>query len=152
MQQQPLHPGQLVMVDIEGTSLDTDTERELQAARDYVHTLDTTALMAVRDGRVLFSYGDRASEFGKKGLEAMLSADGGETWTQTLSGTVGAVEISTSSPEVAYAADWDAVYRSDDGGRTWNRYFTDYNMPGQPSSGTYWGPPGMSRLSDRSPG
>ncbi|CAN7441332.1 beta-lactamase family protein [Acidovorax sp. LjRoot118] len=32
-------------------------QRELQAARDYVHTLDTTALMAVRDGRVLFSEG-----------------------------------------------------------------------------------------------
>lgn len=32
-------------------------QRELQAARDYVRTLDTTALMAVRDGRVLFSEG-----------------------------------------------------------------------------------------------
>ncbi len=32
-------------------------QRDLQTARDYVRTLDTTALMAVRDGRVLFSEG-----------------------------------------------------------------------------------------------
>lgn len=31
--------------------------RDLQAARDYVRTLDTTAIMAVQDGRVLFSEG-----------------------------------------------------------------------------------------------
>lgn len=39
-------------------------------------------LAKLRDGRVLFSYGDRASEFGKKGLEAMISADGGATWSE----------------------------------------------------------------------
>ncbi len=41
----------------------------------------TGHLARLRDGRVLFSYGDRASDFGKRGLEAMLSADGGETWS-----------------------------------------------------------------------
>ncbi|HEY6170569.1 MAG TPA: sialidase family protein [Verrucomicrobiae bacterium] len=39
-------------------------------------------LAKLRDGRVLFSYGDRASDFGRKGLEAMLSADGGDTWSE----------------------------------------------------------------------
>jgi Neuraminidase (sialidase) len=39
-------------------------------------------LAKLRDGRVLFTYGDRASDFGKKGLEAMVSADGGETWSE----------------------------------------------------------------------
>lgn len=39
-------------------------------------------LAKLRDGRVLFSYGDRASDFGKKGLEAMISTDGGETWSE----------------------------------------------------------------------
>jgi hypothetical protein len=42
----------------------------------------TGHLAKLRDGRVLFSYGDRASDFGKRGIEAMLSADGGETWTE----------------------------------------------------------------------
>jgi len=41
-------------------------------------------LAKLRDGRVLFSYGDRASDFGKKGLEAMISADGGETWSDAV--------------------------------------------------------------------
>lgn len=31
--------------------------QDLDAARDYLQTLDTTALMTVQDGRVLFSYG-----------------------------------------------------------------------------------------------
>ena len=34
------------------------------------------------DGRVLFCYGDRASDPGKKGIEAMISADAGETWSE----------------------------------------------------------------------
>lgn len=38
-------------------------------------------LAKLSDGRVLFSYGDRASEPGKKGVEAMLSSDKGETWS-----------------------------------------------------------------------
>jgi len=37
-------------------------------------------LAKLRNGNVLFSYGDRASESGKKGIEAMLSSDHGETW------------------------------------------------------------------------
>jgi hypothetical protein len=39
-------------------------------------------LARLRDGRVLLTYGDRASAHGRKGLEAMLSPDGGETWTE----------------------------------------------------------------------
>jgi len=39
-------------------------------------------LAKLRDGRVLFTYGDRASDFGKRGLEAMISADGGEAWSK----------------------------------------------------------------------
>lgn len=39
-------------------------------------------LAKLRDGRVLFSYGDRASDAGKRGLEAMISMDGGETWSE----------------------------------------------------------------------
>jgi arylsulfatase A-like enzyme len=38
-------------------------------------------LLKLHDGRVLFTCGDRASEFGRRGLEAMISPDGGETWS-----------------------------------------------------------------------
>jgi hypothetical protein len=41
-------------------------------------------LVKLRDGRVLLTYGDRASDFGKKGLEAMISADAGETWSEAV--------------------------------------------------------------------
>ena len=39
-------------------------------------------LLKLKDGRVLFCYGDRASDPGKKGLEAVISADSGETWSE----------------------------------------------------------------------
>lgn len=42
---------------IPASSLSDACRRDLDAARDYLHTLDSTALMAVQDGRVLFSYG-----------------------------------------------------------------------------------------------
>ena len=38
-------------------------------------------LARLRDGRVLFTYGDRWSPHGTRGLEAAVSADGGETWS-----------------------------------------------------------------------
>jgi len=37
-------------------------------------------LLKLRDGRVLFCYGDRASDAGKRGIVARISADGGGTW------------------------------------------------------------------------
>ena len=39
-------------------------------------------LLKLKDQRVLFCYGDRASDPGKRGLEAMISADNGETWSK----------------------------------------------------------------------
>ena len=38
--------------------------------------------MKLKDKRVVFCYGDRASEPGQRGVEAMISADGGETWSK----------------------------------------------------------------------
>jgi hypothetical protein len=38
--------------------------------------------LKLRDGRVLFCYGERQSAPGHRGVEAMLSADGGETWSK----------------------------------------------------------------------
>lgn len=42
----------------------------------------TGNLAKLRDGRVLFSYGERASDYGHRGVEAMISADGGQTWSK----------------------------------------------------------------------
>lgn len=39
-------------------------------------------LARLRDGRVLLTYGDRASPPGQRGLEAAISSDGGETWSE----------------------------------------------------------------------
>ena len=39
-------------------------------------------LARLRDGRVLLTYGDRASPLGQRGLEAAVSADGGDTWSE----------------------------------------------------------------------
>ncbi len=66
---------------------------------------------------------------------AYLSANGGHTWQQTLMGeNINAVELALANPDIAYAGSADAVYRSEDGGRTWGRV----------SGGTDgWGPPGV---------
>jgi len=55
-----------------------------------------------------------------EGSGAYLSTNGGATWTQTLDAyVISSVEFSTSNPEIAYAANFGAVYRSEDGGHTW---------------------------------
>ena len=36
----------------------------------------------LHDGRLLFCYGERNSAYGKRGVEAMISSDGGETWSK----------------------------------------------------------------------
>jgi hypothetical protein len=38
-------------------------------------------LLKLNDGRVVFTYGDRAAAAGRKGLEAKISGDGGATWS-----------------------------------------------------------------------
>jgi hypothetical protein len=42
----------------------------------------TGNLAKLRNGHVLFCYGDRASPPGRKGIEAMLSTDSGATWSE----------------------------------------------------------------------
>jgi photosystem II stability/assembly factor-like uncharacterized protein len=64
-----------------------------------------------------------------------ITTNGGESWQQTLNeGGTTSVEFSTSDPNIAYAADPNAVYRSEDGGFTWEQVDSDAQG---------WGPPGV---------
>lgn len=64
-----------------------------------------------------------------------LSENGGQSWIQTLSDDIiTSVEISTSNPDVAYAGSSSAIYRSKDGGHSWEKL-------GDEAKG--WGPPGV---------
>lgn len=75
-----------------------------------------------------------------EGEGVYLTTDGGRTWQRTLSTgqEVTAVEISTSDPDIAYAATSAVFYRSSDGGRNWENMRTS----GSPA-GVGWGPPGV---------
>jgi photosystem II stability/assembly factor-like uncharacterized protein len=64
-----------------------------------------------------------------------LTSDGGASWQQTLDGdNITSVEFALSDPQVAYAGSNAAIYRSQDGGRTWGR------VSGGEDG---WGPPGV---------
>jgi photosystem II stability/assembly factor-like uncharacterized protein len=66
---------------------------------------------------------------------AYLSTDGGDSWQYVLQGgSIEAVEFALSNPDIAYAASDRTVYRSEDGGHTWER------MAGGENG---WGPPGV---------
>jgi photosystem II stability/assembly factor-like uncharacterized protein len=64
-----------------------------------------------------------------------LTTDGGMHWKKVIGGEIFTVaEFAVANPNIAYAASNAAVYRSNDGGRTWKRF---------PEVGANWGPPGI---------
>jgi photosystem II stability/assembly factor-like uncharacterized protein len=64
-----------------------------------------------------------------------LSTDGGASWKQTLrDDNINSVEFAVGDPAIAYAGSSNAIYRSQDGGQTWQR------VSGGEDG---WGPPGV---------
>lgn len=67
-----------------------------------------------------------------------ITQDGAETWTKLMGNEAFvAVEYCEKDPDIAYAASANAVYRSGDGGLTWDRY------PPHGTERDSWGPPGL---------
>ena len=105
----------------------------------YLDLLEWRSIGPTRGGRVLGVAGHPTDALvfyqGSAGGGVWKTEDGGATWRNVSdgffrTGSVGAVEVSRSSPEVVYvgmgetcirgnASHGDGVYRSDDGGATW---------------------------------
>ncbi|UCC89116.1 MAG: hypothetical protein JSV81_07350 [Anaerolineales bacterium] len=95
----------------------------------YVGTL----FMNPQDPEALLAGTGNNQYFARSGV--YLSTNGGESWQQTLrDDNINAVEFALSDPAIAYAGSAGAVYRSQDGGRTWER------VSGGEDG---WGPPGV---------
>jgi photosystem II stability/assembly factor-like uncharacterized protein len=74
----------------------------------------------------------------RDGSGIYLTTDGGMNWIEkraTGVETINSVEISTSDPNIAYAAGENSVFRSVDGGQSWELVSGGGNVG--------WGPPGM---------
>jgi photosystem II stability/assembly factor-like uncharacterized protein len=66
-----------------------------------------------------------------------LTTNGGQSWEAVVQNVViTSVEYCDKDPQIAYAGGAKALYRSEDGGHTWQRY-------GDEARGT-WGPPGLN--------
>jgi len=84
-----------------------------------------------------------------QGAGVYLSTDAGETWRHVLAPEgplpgISSVEFSVSNPEIAYAGNQSAIYRSEDGGNSW-RIVSGGSMGRGAGIGglSTWGPPGI---------
>jgi len=87
----------------------------------FIHPENPEILLA---GTGNNTYGDGAGVF--------RSVNGGDNWIQTHSQGSTSVEFAISDPDIAYAANAEFVFRSEDGGETWETV-----------AGPGWGPPGI---------
>jgi photosystem II stability/assembly factor-like uncharacterized protein len=70
----------------------------------------------------------------QEGAGVYVSLDAGKSWEYTLKGDVITSVEFASNPRIAYAGSKDAIYRSEDTGRTWHKMTT---------TKWYWGAPGV---------
>jgi photosystem II stability/assembly factor-like uncharacterized protein len=61
-----------------------------------------------------------------------LTTNGGDNWTKVLNDRAESVEFSLSNPQIAYAGNDAAVYKSSDGGQNWRKVSTGENSWGTP--------------------
>jgi photosystem II stability/assembly factor-like uncharacterized protein len=112
------------------------TWRELNRANGLQNLYIGSLFMHAKDPKTLLA--GAGNNAWRDGSGVYLSTDGGETWSQTLSGglhAITAVEFSESNPNIAYAGSESAIYRSQDGGRAWREFTRPVDRA--------WGPPGM---------
>lgn len=95
----------------------------------YMHPENPDVLLAAASQDAWSGYGDEFTG------GVYLTEDGGDNWERVLTGELfSAVEFYDSDPNIVYAASAEAVYRSDDGSRTWQRFSRENDT---------WGPEGI---------
>jgi photosystem II stability/assembly factor-like uncharacterized protein len=94
----------------------------------YMHPEDPDILLAAAGHLATDLALNQYKQAGRSPMGIYRTTDGGEKWTQVLvpgdealGQTFSAVEICPSDPDIVYAGSDAAVYRSEDGGLTWNQ-------------------------------
>lgn len=117
-----------------GVLKSTDGGRTWRPVNDGITNLYVgTLFMHPEDPNILLA-GSSNNAFWD-GAGVFLTTNGGESWKKVLPDGVQSVEISTLDPNVAYAGNPEFIYKSQDGGRTWQARADEEEMG--------WGAPGV---------
>ncbi len=119
----------------EGVLKSTDGGQTWQSANNGLNNLYVGSLfMHPTNPDILLAGTGNNQYYDQQGV--YLTTDGAASWTRVLAeSNINAVEFSATDPTIAYAGSADAIYRSTDGGYTWQRVA---------GGGEYgWGAPGV---------